>query len=69
MITRSFLASLTFRVMTDSDLVGFAGVNSPVPLITEYTDEYVVVIDGDRCEVFAEDGPVDACDSISNLSY
>lgn len=71
MIDRDFLSSLTFRVMTDSDKMGFAGVQSPVPLIAE--NEYsLVIIDGDRCEVYGEDaefGPEFVCEAISELPY
>jgi len=71
MITRKFLSTLTFRVMDETDKMGFAGVESPVPLIAE-TEEFLVIIDGDRCEVYDEQsdfGPVDVCESVSNLSY
>ena len=71
MIDRKFLASLTFHVMTESDKMGFAGVQSPVPLIAE-TDNQLVIIDGDRCEVYGEDagfGPEFVCESISELPY
>ena len=71
MIDREFLSSLTFRVMTEDDKQGFAGVQSPVPLIAE--NEYaLVIIDGDRCEVYGEDsdfGPEFVCESISELPY
>ena len=58
-ITRELLASLPFRVMTDSDRNGFDGLDSPVPLIAETSDgKHLVVIDGDYCEVYTdqEDG-------------
>lgn len=67
MITRDFLSALTYRVMNDSELQAFAGCESPVPLIAD-TWEYVVIIDGDRCEVLGDEGIIDTCDSISNLS-
>jgi hypothetical protein len=71
MIDREFLSSLTFRVMTEDDKQGFAGVQSPVPLIAE--NEYcLVIIDGDRCEVYGEDadfGPEFVCEAISELPY
>ena len=71
MIDREFLSSLTFRVMTEDDKMGFAGVQSPVPLIAE--NEYcLVIIDGDRCEVYGEDsdfGPEFVCEAISELPY
>jgi hypothetical protein len=71
MITRKFLSSLNFSVMTETDKMGFAGVQSPVPLIAE-TDNLLVIIDGDRCEVYGEDsdfGPESVCESISELPY
>ena len=71
MITRKFLSALEFRVMDKHELMGFAGVQSPVPLIAE-TDDYLVIIDGDRCEVYGEDsdfGPEFVCEVISELPY
>jgi hypothetical protein len=71
MITRKFLSALEFRVMDKHELMGFAGVQSPVPLIAE-TDNYLVIIDGDRCEVYGENsdfGPDEICESISELPY
>ena len=71
MITREFLSTFNFRVMTEFDLQVFSGCESPVPLIAE-NDEYLVVIDGDRCEVFGGDfsEPAIYTDySISNLPY
>lgn len=71
MITREFLSKMTFRVMTDIDKEGFAGVMSPIPLIAE-TEDLLVVIDGDRCEVYDDNsdfGPVQVCESITDLSY
>jgi hypothetical protein len=70
MITRNFLAGLDFRVMTGSDRMGFAGCESPVPLIAESGDDYIVVIDGNYCEVVSVDGDVvDQCDDIVGLPY
>jgi hypothetical protein len=71
MIDREFLKGLTFRVMTESDKMGFAGVMSPVPLIAE-NDYCLVIIDGDRCEVYGDDfefGPEFVCENISELPY
>lgn len=70
MITRDFLKGLTFRVFDKTDYYGFAGVESPVPLVAE-TDEFVVIIDGDRCEVYDAEGlePKDVCESVSGLPY
>jgi hypothetical protein len=71
MIDREFLKTVQFRVMNESDKEGFAGVQSPVPMIGE-VDNFLVIIDGDRCEVYPENcdfGPSDVCESISELPY
>jgi len=71
MITRKFLAGLDFKVMDETDKMGFAGVQSPVPLIAEIND-LLIIIDGDRCEVYGENsdfGPAEICESISELPY
>jgi len=71
MISRDFLSSLNFRVMDETDKMGFAGVQSPVPLIVEIND-LLIIIDGDRCEVYGENsdfGPAEICESISELPY
>jgi len=69
-ITRELLASLTFRTFTQNDYYGFAGVNSPVPLIAE-TNELLVIIDGGYCELYSAENefgePVDTCDDINLL--
>lgn len=55
-ITRDFLARLNFRVMTPQDRLGFAGCESPIPLIAETDDgKYLVAVDGDFCEVYGDD--------------
>ena len=71
MISRKFLASLNFRVMNEFDKMGFAGVSSPVPLIAEYGDNYLVIIDGAYAEVtdVNELQLVDSCDDINELAY
>lgn len=71
MITRKFLSSLDFKVMTETDKMGFAGVQSPVPLIAEYGSKYLVIIDGNYAEVTdcEELGLVDSCDDITELPY
>jgi hypothetical protein len=71
MITREFLAGLSFRVMSENDKMGFAGCESPVPLIAEFGDNYLVVIDGCYCEVsdVNELEVVDSCDDIRELPY
>lgn len=75
MISREFLRSLEFRVMTDFDRQGFMGCESPVPLIAE-TDQYLVVIDGNYCEVYDADPigdgvfePTETCENINELPY
>jgi hypothetical protein len=69
MITREFLAGLTFRVMTENDKMGFAGCESPVPLIAEIGDG-LVIIDGNYCEVVSDDCQIIAqCDDIVGLAY
>ena len=71
MITRKFLSSLDFKVMTEFDKQGFAGVSSPVPLIAEYGDNYLVIIDGCYAEItdINELELVDSCDDINELPY
>ena len=71
MITRDFLAGLDFRVMTKLDRMGFAGCESPAPMIAEFGDKYLVIIDGDYCEVtdVNELDVVDQCDNIRELAY
>ena len=71
MITRKFLSSLNFSVMTESDKMGFAGVQSPVPLIAEYGDKFLVIIDGCYAEVTDVESLelVDSCDDIRELAY
>jgi len=74
-ISRELLSSMKFRVMTDSDKMGFAGVESPVPLIAENDDEGIcVIIDGSRAELYCYDGCanfdfVDFTDDINSLPY
>ena len=71
MITRKFLESLNFRLMEESDHMGFVGCESPVPLIAEYGDRYLVVIDGSYCEIFDSETleMVDSVDNIRELKY
>ena len=75
LITRDFLRSVNFRVMTDFDRQGFAGAESPVALIGE-TGDYLVVVDGNYCEVYSaeamEDGtfePIETNENICDLPY
>jgi hypothetical protein len=74
-ITRKFLRSLNFRVMTDFDRQGFMGANSPVALIAE-NDKFLVVVDGNYCEIYdaepTDDGtfePTETCENICELPY
>jgi len=72
MISRDFLSALEFRVMDETDKMGFAGVQSPVPLIAEYDGEFLVIIDGVRCEVYGQNsdfGPEEVCEDITDLPY
>lgn len=70
MISRKFLENLSFRVMDETDKMGFAGVGSPVPLIAEFGN-LLVIIDGKYCEVIdtVELDQVDFCDDIMALPY
>ncbi len=74
-ISRPLLKMIQFRVMSDFDKNGFAGVESPVPLIGEIEDEGIlVVIDGAHAELYAFDGDgnfecVDTCENINELPY
>jgi len=70
-ISRRLLSSLTFRPFTKTDYYGFAGVQSPVPLIAE-TDSICVIIDGDTAELYQFDVDdtfdcVDICENIREL--
>ena len=69
MITRKFLQKLKFRVMDEDTKQGFYGCNSPVPLIAEFGDEYLVVIDGNYCEIVdvEELQILDSCEDITLL--
>jgi hypothetical protein len=71
-ITRELLESLTFRVFTENDYYGFAGVQSPVPLISDNTN-VLVIIDGCYAELYANLNDAgeadDVCDDIRELMY
>ena len=71
MITRKFLSSLNFSVMTENDRMGFAGVTSPVSFIAEYGDKFLVIIDGCYAEVTDVESLelVDSCDDVRELPY
>jgi hypothetical protein len=74
-ISRELLETLKFRVFTKNDYFGFAGVNSPVPLIAENDMEGIlVIIDGAYCELYADTGDggfecIDTVDNIRELQY
>lgn len=74
-ISRELIKSLSFRVFTQNDYYGFAGVNSPIPLIAENEDEGVLmIIDGDYAELYVYDGTgafeiMDSVESIRELSF
>ena len=74
-ISRELISSLEFRQMDECDKMGFAGVESPIPLIAENDDEgIIVIIDGDRAELYCVDGCanfdcVDTCDNIRELPF
>jgi hypothetical protein len=68
MITKEFLENLEFRVFDHTDYYGFAGVQSPVPLIAEFEDKYTIIIDGGVCQVYDDEcNMVDDCEDICNL--
>jgi hypothetical protein len=74
-ITRKFLASLNFRRFEANDFMGFGGVQSPVPLICE-TDEFFVILDGNYCEYYSEAAiengdfePTETCENVCELPY
>jgi hypothetical protein len=50
-LTKDFILNLEFRFMDKYDLEGFYGCESPNPMIAS-TDDYVVVLDGERLEVY-----------------
>ena len=74
-ISRELLASMNFRVMDETDKFGFAGVQSPVPLIGEIESEnIIVIIDGGFAELYYVDGcanfdSIDTCENINELPY
>lgn len=69
-ISRELINSLEFREFTSTDYYGFAGVESPIPLIAENDDEGIVmIIDGDAAELYAYDGSAnfDLIDSVESI--
>lgn len=69
LITRKFLQGLKFRVMDSDERQGFMGCQAPVTLIAEFTEKYLVIIDGDYCEIcdVEELEMVEFCDNIREL--
>ena len=74
-ISRELLASIDFRLMDESDKMGFAGVTSPCPMIGEVEAEGItVIVDGGYAELYAYDGCanfdcIDTCENINELPY
>jgi len=75
-LTRKFLRSLNFRVFRDIDYNGFGGVESPVPLICDENEDFLVILDGVHCEYFSaqsmNDGsfePDEVCEDVTRLPY
>lgn len=74
-ISRELLASIDFRLMDESDKMGFAGVSSPCPMVGEIEAEGItVVVDGGYAELYAYDGCanfdcIDTCENINELPY
>lgn len=70
MITREFLQALTWKPFDRMMWEGFAGCNSPVPFYAETSEDILVVLDGNFCEVFNADGEVLAsCEDVTQLPY
>jgi len=70
-ISRELIESLSFRAFDKMDYYGFAGVNSPIPLIAENEEEGItVIIDGGYAELYAYDGCAnfDLVDSVENIN-
>ena len=69
-ISRELLKAIKFRVFDENDYFGFAGVESPVPLIGEIESEGIlVIIDGNYAELYAFDGCAnfDCIDTVDNI--
>ena len=69
-ISRNLISSLEFREFGPTDYFGFAGVESPIPLIAENDDEGIcVIIDGEKAELYAYDGCAnfDLIDSVESI--
>ena len=74
-ISRDLINAIKFRQFDETDYYGFAGVESPIPLIGELESEGILmIIDGGHAELYAFDGDgnmdcVDTCENINALPY
>ncbi len=74
-ISRELISAIKFRQFDETDYYGFAGVESPIPLIGELPDEGILmIIDGGHAELYADTGDggfecVDSCENINELPY
>lgn len=75
-ISREFLAGLTFRPFKEIDYMGFAGVESPNPMIAAGVlngESFVVILDGGYCELYVEGndefGATDTCENVRELPF
>ena len=74
-ISRELIDAIEFRQFDQNDYFGFAGVESPIPLIGELESEGILmIIDGGHAELYAFDGEgnmevVDSCENINALPY
>lgn len=71
LITRKFLETFKFRPFDKADWMGFMGCSSPVPFIAE-RDSYVIILDGDYCELYLdgyEFGAFEVCENIRELPF
>ena len=73
-ISRELIDAIEFRQFDSMDYHGFAGVESPIPLIGELESEGILmIIDGGHAELYALDGNggldcVDTCENINELN-
>lgn len=71
LLTREFLSTFKFRPFDKADYMGFGGVESPCPMIAD-RDSYLIIIDGDYCELYLdgyEFGAFETCENIRELPY
>lgn len=71
-ITREALAQLEWREFGPMEYMTFAGVESPVPLVANFIDvdgvEWIVILDGDKCEAFSDDREIMLfCENVREL--